>query len=220
MKVRVRAAVPWTAYQLMALLLKVSVGEHGKRALNGEFESTAAIHAVVGDFTPKPVAWGSFKSLPDTHYYVCKFYELAEELPEVPEFCANIAALHAKSESPNGKFGFHITTYNGDLPQDNSYADTWEEFFIRGFKHMLNMNHERGGPWPEAEPLIPDMVTKVIPRLLRPTETDGRSIKPSLVHGDLWCGNAAIDTLTDKPLIYDPSSFYAHNECMYTGHRH
>ena len=57
------------------------------------------------------------------------------------------------------------------------------------------------------------MVEKVIPRLLRPMETNGRSIKPALVHGDLWCGNAAIDVQADAPLIYDPSSFYAHNEC-------
>jgi len=57
------------------------------------------------------------------------------------------------------------------------------------------------------------MLGKVIPRLLRPMETGGRSIKPALVHGDLWCGNAAVDTQTDRPLIYDPASFYAHNEC-------
>lgn len=58
-----------------------------------------------------------------------------------------------------------------------------------------------------------DMIEKVIPRLLKPMETNGRSIKPSLVHGDLWYDNAAVDTATDRPLIYDPASFYAHNEC-------
>ena len=78
---------------------------------------------------------------------------------------------------------------------------------------MIKMNVQRGGPWKEIETLEPDMVSKVIPRLLRPLETDGRSVKPSLVHGDLWCGNVAIDVATDLPLVYDPSSFYAHNEC-------
>ena len=183
------------------------------KALNGEFESTSSIHAVVGNFCPKPVAWGSFKSIPDAHYYLCKFYELAEELPEPPDFCEKLATLHTKSQAPNGKFGFHITTYNGDLPQENGYTDNWEECFANGFNHMVNLNLERGGPWQEMEHNKKDMIEKVIPRLLRPMETNGRSIKPSLVHGDLWCGNAAVDTATDRPLIYDPASFYAHNEC-------
>ena len=104
-------------------------------------------------------------------------------------------------------------TYNGDLPQENGYTDTWEECFTNGFLHMLKMNRQRGGPWEEMEALKSDMLEKVIPRLLRPLETEGRVVKPALVHGDLWCGNVAVDTMNDLPLVYDPSSFYAHNEC-------
>ncbi|OCL02753.1 hypothetical protein AOQ84DRAFT_348674 [Glonium stellatum] len=192
--------------------MKVSVGDQGREALKGELESTSQIHNVVGNFTPKPIGCDSFKALPNAHYYLCTFYDLAEELPEPTEFCAKVAALHANSKSPNGKFGFHVVTYNGDLPQENGYTDTWEEFFVNGFKHVLNLNIQRGGPWEEMERLKPDMLSKVIPRLLRPMETGGRSIRPSLVHGDLWCGNAAVDMRTNLPLIYDPSSFYAHNE--------
>ena len=125
-----------------------------------------------------------------------------------------VAFLHSRSESPNGKFGFHLVTYNGDLPQENGYADTWEEFFRIGFEHMINMSIKRGGVWAELEGLYTAMIVKVIPRLLRPMETGRRSIKPALVHGDLWCGNAAIDSATGRPLIFDPASFYAHNECM------
>lgn len=181
--------------------------------MKGEFEATSSIYSIANDFSPEPITYGTFQSIPDSHYYICKFYELAEELPEKDEFCEKLAALHSKSQSPNGKFGFHVVTYNGDLPQKNDYTDTWEEFFISGFNHMLAMNIERGGTWEAMESLRLDMLTKVIPRLLRPMETDGRTIKPSLVHGDLWCGNAAIDTENDRPLIYDPASFYAHNEC-------
>ncbi|KAL8792669.1 MAG: hypothetical protein Q9195_004729 [Heterodermia aff. obscurata] len=193
--------------------MKVSLGHHGREALKGEYESTLAIHSIQSEFIPKPIAHGSFDKIPDTHYYICKFYELLEELPEPPEFCERVAALHSNSTSPNGKFGFHVVTYNGDLPQENGYTDTWEECFTNGFHHMIKLNLERGGPWKEIETLQSDMVLKVIPRLLRPLETNGRSVKPSLVHGDLWCGNTAVDTATDLPLIYDPSSFYAHNEC-------
>jgi protein-ribulosamine 3-kinase len=198
---------------LLLIKIKVSIGEEGRKALNGEFESTLAIHNIIGDSTPKPIAWGSFKALKDAHYYLCRFHYLTGEDPEVTPFCETIARLHKESVSPNGKFGFHITTYNGNLPQDNTYADTWEEFFVKGFKHMLKLNVARGGPWPEMERLKDDMIEKVIPRLLRPLETGGRSVRPSLVHGDLWCGNTATDGETDQPLVYDPASFYAHNEC-------
>lgn len=159
------------------------------------------------------MAWGSFSGLRGAHYYVCKYYELKNDLPEPQDFCASVAALHRDSQSPNGKFGFDLVTYNGDLPQENSYADSWEEFFANGFKYMLKMNVERGGPWEEALSLESDMLSKVIPRLLRPLEVNGRRVKPALVHGDLWCGNTAVDMETDLPLMYDPSSFYAHNEC-------
>ncbi|KAK2805641.1 hypothetical protein FQN51_009144 [Onygenales sp. PD_10] len=197
---------------LTATTPQVAFDEHGMAARKGEYEATSEIHAVAGDFAPKPIAWGTFKSRPDAHYYICKFYELDEGIPEPAEFCARLAELHKLSVSPNGKFGFHVVTYNGNLPQENGYADTWEQFFVNGFEHMLNLNIERGGPWEEMEALRPPMLSKVIPRLLRPMETGGRSIKPSLVHGDLWHGNTAVDKQTGHPLIYDPASFYAHNE--------
>ena len=54
---------------------------------------------------------------------------------------------------------------------------------------------------------------KVIPRLLRPLESGGRSISPSLVHGDLWYGNAGIINELGEGIVYDPASFWAHNEC-------
>lgn len=167
----------------------------------------------MGDLIPKPIAWGSFKGLSNAHYYVCEYFELDPEVPGPQKFPGRIADLHKNSVSPNGKFGFHVVTYNGNLPQYNSYTDTWEEFFTRGFQHMLNLSVERGGPWQEMEALRLPMLSKVIPRLLRPMETGGRSIKPSLVHGNLWCGNTGFVRRTERFLIYDPASFYAHNEC-------
>lgn len=189
----------------------MSVRHHGREALKGEFEGTSAIASITPDFVPTPIGWGTFKSSPDTHFYLCKFHDLAEELPDPGAFCAKLAKLHRSSSS--SKYGFHIVTYNGDLPQENSYTDTWEEFFANGLRHMFKLNLDRGGPCDELEQLMPAMFEKAIPRLLRPLETCGNSIKPSLVHGDLWCGNAAVDQETNQPLVFDPSCFWAHNEC-------
>ena len=125
--------------------------------------------------------------------------------------CAPLAWM--KSKSPNGKFGFPVTTFSGNAPQDNSWTDTWEEFFIQAVNHMLRLEEETQGPSEEMRSLGKALVDKVIPRLLRPMEIDGRKVTPCLVHGDLWYGNACRDLQTNTPIIFDACSFYAHNEC-------
>ncbi|KFA52954.1 hypothetical protein S40293_09407 [Stachybotrys chartarum IBT 40293] len=192
--------------------MKVSVGDHGREALKGEFVSTSAIHRATPDFCPKPLACGTFKDIPDAHYYVCSFYDFFEGVPNPDSFCSKLAQLHS-APSPHDKFGFECATYNGNLPQNNAWADSWESFFANGLHHILNLREERAGRSAELDELLPDLFNTVIPRLLRPLESDGRKVKPSLVHGDLWCGNASItDEATNDGIVYDPASFWAHNE--------
>ncbi len=104
------------------------------------------------------------------------------DLPDVNKFTARLAEMHRKSKSPTGKYGFHVTTYNGNLPQVNRWTDTWEEYFTSNFRHFLTMEQEMQGPaTEELTGLSNAMLEKVIPRLLRPLETGGRNIEPSLI---------------------------------------
>ncbi|KAK4142025.1 Fructosamine kinase-domain-containing protein [Dichotomopilus funicola] len=193
--------------------MKVAFGSQGLESLKGEYEATAAIYAITPDFCPKPIAWGTLETAPDTHFYLRKYYEFFEGVPEPESFCEKLAMLHSSHTSPEGKFGFHCTTYNGNIPQDNTWSDSWELFFANGLRHVLNIREARAGPDAELDELLPGLFDKVIPRLLRPLESNGRSIEPTLVHGNLWCGNAAIiDDETEEGIIFDPSSFWAHNE--------
>lgn len=195
---------------------KVSYGHHGREALRGEFEATSAIYAITPDFCPKPIAWGTLQNEENAHFYVCKYYDFVEGVPEPVSFCEKLARLHSSHTSPEGKFGFHCTTYNGNLPQDNTWFDSWEAFFDNGLRHVPKIREERAGTNAELDAMLPALFEKVIPRLLRPLESSGRKIVPSLVHGDLWCGNAAIiDGETEEGIVFDPSSFWAHNECKY-----
>lgn len=82
-------------------------------------------------------------------------------------------------------------------------------------KQALDLEIERKGPSEELGILSKALFERVIPRLLRPLESDGRTVKPSLVHGDLWYANAGINVDTDKPLVFDACSFFAHNECTF-----
>ena len=157
--------------------------------MHGEFESMKAIQAVTPTFAPQPIAWGTFKSNPDLHFFLCDFHNIEVETPDAAKFTARLAEMHQESESPEGKYGFHLTTYNGNLPQDCTWTDTWEECFKNMLQRMYDLDEEahQGRESDEGfEKLRDTILTKVIPRLLKPLETDGRTIKPCLVHGDLW----------------------------------
>ena len=196
-----------------SFFIKVISNESGKEMMHGEFESMSTIHNLLPDFVPEPMAWGTYDTIPDTHFFLCHFREMIDEMPDPQRFTARLAALHEKSRSPEGKFGFHVTTYTGNLPQANGWEASWETYFAKSMRRALDLELEAKGPDPEFDTLVPVLFDKVIPRLLRPLESDGRSVKPSLVHGDLWYANSGIDVGTGESLIFDACSFYAHNEC-------
>lgn len=170
--------------------IKVVSTDTGKRMVHAEFESMKAIHGITPDFAPRPMAWGSYETTPDTHFFLCEFRHFDDEMPNPKDFTLRLAKLHQNSQSPNGKFGFHITTYAGNLPQMVDWESSWEIFFAKSLRHALDLEIKAKGPDPELDRLLPILFDRVIPRLLRPLETNGWLIKPSLVHGDLWYANS------------------------------
>lgn len=201
---------------LGTFFIRVVSGETGRNMVHGEFESMKAIHALTPDFAPKPIAWGTYDSVPSTHFFLCEFREMTDDMPDPHKFSSRLAKLHQSSASPNGKFGFHLPTYSGNLPQMTNWEDSWEVFFTKNLSWALDLEIKAKGHDAELDALVPVIFGKVIPRLLRPLESEGRSIKPTLVHGDLWYANSGIDVDTDEPLVFDACCFYAHNECMLT----
>jgi protein-ribulosamine 3-kinase len=135
-------------------------------------------------------------------------------MPDPDKFAARLSALHQNSASPTGKFGFHVKTYAGNLPQYTDWEESWETFFAKSMRQALDLEIKAKGYDPDFDVLIPALFDTVIPRLLSPLESKGRRVKPSLVHGDLWFANSGIETYSGRPLIFDACCFYAHNECM------
>lgn len=76
-----------------------------------------AIHSVLPNFAPKPIACSTYQNIPDTHFFPCEYREMVREMPDPHKFAARLAALHQNSKSPTGKFGLHVTTYSGNLPR-------------------------------------------------------------------------------------------------------
>ncbi|KAF5675475.1 kinase-like domain-containing protein [Fusarium circinatum] len=164
------------------------------------------------EFVPKPIACGTYETISDTHFFLCEFREMKEDMPGPDEFASRLSKMHHKSVSPTGKFGFHITTYAGNLPQYVAWEDSWETFFTKSMRQALDLEIYVKGNSDELEVLSEALFEKVIPRLLRPLESDGRTVKPSLIHGDLWYANTGIDAESKQPLIFDACCFFAHHE--------
>ncbi|OBT89161.1 hypothetical protein VE02_01634 [Pseudogymnoascus sp. 03VT05] len=152
-----------------------------------------ALHAANPELTPRPIAVGTYQSDLKAHFFLCEFINMTNELPDLYNFPAKPAELHENSVSPTGQYGFGTPTCLG--------VD------VAGYEQEVQ------GPDEEMAELVKAIAEKVIPRLCRPLETGGRSIKPRLIHGDLWDGTASVVVETGLPVIFDACSMYTHNEC-------
>lgn len=102
------------------------------------------------------------------------------------------------------KFGFHVPTCCGYLPQENEWQNDWVAFYSQQrLQHQLNMVEKSHGDR-EARELWAQLQLK-IPQLFADVE-----VFPALLHGDLWGGNVA--ECSEAPVIFDPASFYGHAE--------
>ncbi|KIY01778.1 uncharacterized protein Z520_01916 [Fonsecaea multimorphosa CBS 102226] len=146
------------------------------------------------DFIPESAVWGSYQSSPDTHFF---------------HDCPNCTKSSKVSE-----WQFQISHHNLQWQPTaverlgGQLGDILYEEHVVGTRPGLKVR----APDPYLDTLTPTLIEKAIPRLLRPPESEDRSVKPSLVHGDLWYANSGVDADTGYPLVFDACCFYGHNE--------
>ncbi|KAK7217056.1 hypothetical protein V2G26_005059 [Clonostachys chloroleuca] len=194
--------------------IKILNREEAKELAEGEFESMTLIHQLIPEAIVPPIAWGMFKTNNSKAFYLTYFRDLDKEHPSDDILIRLISKIHHK-ESPTGKFGFHVPTFYGCRKVDNTWCETWEEFFSRELRSSINFAQAVLNYDEELEGLAKTFFDLVVPRLLRPLETGGRSLKPQLVFGDLWDGNVQIDHRTKAAALFDPCCFYGHFEFEY-----
>lgn len=196
-------------------MLKVIRRDNHEEMALGEFESQRELQKYLPENIAVPLAHGLLMNDNSASFFLAAFRNLDEEKVADADTLAKVLGhLHGNSESPAGKFGFHCTTYNGFAPLLNDWCDTWEEYFSRQLRSDIRWMHEHCVLEHDTEfdLVAEEFLQKVIPRLLRPLETGGRSIKPSLCHGDVWQGNVQIDMDTQEPILFDSCCCYGHNE--------
>ncbi|KAF2671660.1 hypothetical protein BT63DRAFT_422204 [Microthyrium microscopicum] len=193
--------------------VKCADADQGKAMLEGEFNSMRELYNTAPNFIPKPHTWGKLNvSNPDTYFFLCQFIEMTNDNPDPTQLCIKMVELHRNSVSPTGQFGFHINTCQGNLPQQTSWSPTWTGFFSQMLRGAMALNIKYNGKWKDLEECVERLIKDVIPQLIAPLESDGRSVKPSLIHGDLWEGNVGTSFETGEIYTFDASVYYGHNE--------
>jgi len=112
-----------------------------------------------------------------------------------------LAALH-QSLSPAGKFGWDSSNFIGETPQHNAWRDEWLGFWReQRLEWQIKMAYNKGLRLSGSD----QMLSKL------PLFFDGYTPEPSLLHGDLWSGNAAFDE-QGNPVLFDPAPYYGDRE--------
>ena len=119
-----------------------------------------------------------------------------------------LAALHRATppHGPGGEgYGWTRDNWIGGTPQHNQWTDDWCAFFREqrlAPQLTLARRHGSGGRFARD---VERLLTKVA-ALMR-----GHEPKPSLLHGDLWAGNAAALT-GGEPVVFDPAVYVGDRE--------
>ena len=145
---------------------------------------------------PKPICWGIVE---DTAYLVMENLELGTK-QNWEIMGRNLAAMH-KVTSDRG-FGWERNNTIGSTPQINNWTEDWIEFWIEyrlGFQ--ISLAKRKGWICNVSE----QDLYATIPSLFRDYQP-----QPSMVHGDLWCGNAAF--VESEPVIFDPALYFGDRE--------
>lgn len=147
---------------------------------------------------PKPICWGTADG---SAYLVLEWLELGRgDTQSWEEMGRCLAAMHRWAGSD--ACGWDRNNTIGSTPQINSWTADWGEFYAQHrLGYQFQLAKRRGGHFPKQERLL-----GAIPQLLADHQPQS-----SLVHGDLWGGNAAF-TVLGEPVIFDPAVYFGDRE--------
>jgi len=139
-----------------------------------------------GCTAPEPLAHG-------TTYLLMEFLELKPR----GDFAALGRMLAALHRSQGDAFGWPRDNYIGSTPQANARSTGWQHFWREHrLGPQLTLARSNGFALD-----LPD-----VSRLL-----ENHHPAPSLLHGDLWSGNAAF-LASGAPVLFDPAVYYGDRE--------
>ena len=148
---------------------------------------------------PKPLCYGTEGN---NCYIVLEWLDLSDRGNDKSwaQMGRNLASLHRYQGKK--EFGWDINNTIGSTPQINSRCTDWAEFWVQHrIGYQLKLAKGRGLSFSDSDHLL-----KIILELLAAHQP-----QPSLVHGDLWSGNASV-TVDGEPIIFDPATYWGDRE--------
>lgn len=140
----------------------------------------------------------------ESAYLVLEYIDM-RPLPHGPAAASAGRALAALHRLAGREFGWERDNFIGSTPQQNRLHADWAVFFAEErLRPQFALARQRGG----AAALI-DRGERLAERL--PALLDGHRPEPSLLHGDLWGGNAAVDA-AGKLVLFDPAVYFGDRE--------
>ena len=147
---------------------------------------------------PKPICWGVAGN---SSYIVLEWLDLGRgNNSSWLEMGRQLAQMH--QQGTVDKFGWEMNNTIGSTPQINTWMDNWADFFAeQRIGYQLRLAKRKSGNFPDTERVVEAVRTKLA----------DRKPEASIVHGDLWSGNANI-TADGQPTIFDPATYYGDRE--------
>lgn len=114
-----------------------------------------------------------------------------------------LAQLHRTTASA---FGLAKDNVIGELPQPNGWMNNWVDFYREKRLHVQGeLATQLGRMSGQRAHLFQQLLDRLDQWL------DDPSIRPSLLHGDLWSGNWIADK-EGRPWLIDPAVYFGHRE--------
>ncbi len=166
-----------------------------------EFEGLREIAATATIKVPEPLVYGVRDDAP---FLVLELLTLKSPNAHSERILGEqLAAMHA---NPQSGFGWTRNNTIGSTLQKNNRSECWIDFW-RDHRLAFQLNLARSNGCPSS---LLDRGALLCDKFA--TLFDGYPLAPSLLHGDLWSGNAAADE-KGQPVIFDPACYYGDREC-------
>ncbi|MCL9783298.1 fructosamine kinase family protein [Vibrio sp. S4M6] len=164
-----------------------------------EAENIKALRTTDTIYIPELVMTGTTKS----HSFIVLNYLSIKPLDDPQNsylFGQQLARLHSWGDQ--GEYGFDRDNYIGTTIQPNPWHRKWHRFFSeQRIGWQLQLLSEKGINLVDISEL-----TRFISEVL-----SSHHPKPSLLHGDLWSGNAGNSAF--GPICFDPACYWGDREC-------